>query len=135
MPTIELQAFTNSDFATLIGWIDSPELLLQFAPRFTYPLDEGQLAQHLQRAAESLGTNREMMVFKAVDVESGQTAGHIELAAVDRENRSARVVHVLVGHREMRGRGIGTQMMRAMLRLGFEQLGLHRIDLFVFDFN
>lgn len=34
-----------------------------------------------------------------------------------------------------RGRGTGHAMVRALLELGFGELCLHRIDLFVFDFN
>lgn len=135
MLPIELQPFTRSDFRTLINWVDSPALLLQCAPRFSYPLDEEQLERHLAQASETLGTNSELRIFKAVDVESNTSVGHIELAGIDRENGSARVVRVLVGPKEIRGRGIGTQMMQAVLRIGFGQLGLHRIDLFVFDFN
>ena len=61
--------------------------------------------------------------------------GHIELNNIDLRNKSARVCRVLVGEPSLRGRGIGTQMMRRLLKIGFDQLGLHRIDLFVFDFN
>ena len=40
-----------------------------------------------------------------------------------------------IGEPSLRGQGIGTQMVIKLLTLGFEQLGLHRIDLVVFDFN
>jgi RimJ/RimL family protein N-acetyltransferase len=135
MIKIELEPFTKSDIRTLINWVDSPELLLQCASGFSYPLDGEQVERHLAHASETLGTTRELRIFKAVDVESHKSVGHIELARINRENGSARVVRVLVGPRELRGRGTGTQMMREILRIGFLELGLHRIDLFVFDFN
>jgi RimJ/RimL family protein N-acetyltransferase len=36
---------------------------------------------------------------------------------------------------ERRGRGIGQAMLRQVLALAFGELGLHRVDLGVFDFN
>jgi RimJ/RimL family protein N-acetyltransferase len=61
--------------------------------------------------------------------------GHIELNEIDRANGSARVCRVLVGEAEQRGRGVGQAMLRQILALAFGDLGLHRVDLGVFDFN
>ena len=41
---------------------------------------------------------------KVVDSENGTPIGHIELAAIDRRNGSARVCQVLVGDPAYRGR-------------------------------
>ncbi|WP_255513758.1 hypothetical protein [Microcoleus sp. FACHB-672] len=41
MIKIELQPFERDDFARLIGWITSADLIQQWAPStFTYPLDD-----------------------------------------------------------------------------------------------
>ncbi|MGA8943289.1 MAG: hypothetical protein WB502_11350 [Thermoactinomyces sp.] len=38
---VKLLPFTEQDIERLINWIDSPDLLLQWAgPAFTYPLDK-----------------------------------------------------------------------------------------------
>jgi RimJ/RimL family protein N-acetyltransferase len=130
---IELQPFTRSDFATLMGWIGSPEFLMQWAgPTFSYPLDEAQLENHLQ---QTLGPEPRLMAFKVVDVATRETVGHIELSNIDREKQRAHLSRVLVGPERLRGRGIGSEMLQAILAFGFGQLGLHRIDLVVFDFN
>ena len=42
---------------------------------------------------------------------------------------------MLVGPSARRGQGIGTEIMRQVLALAFEQVSLHRVDLRVFDFN
>ena len=40
---ITLRPFARSDFDRLIGWVTSPQFLLQWAgPLFTYPLDAAQ---------------------------------------------------------------------------------------------
>lgn len=48
---------------------------------------------------------------------------------------SARVSRVLVGPPELRGKGAGTSIMHAVLAVAFEELGLHRVELGVYDFN
>ncbi len=127
---IELQPFTRADIPSLVGWNSTPEFLRQWAgDTFTHPLDAAQVEEHLKQTAAAGD-----LVFKAVERESGQAVGHIELRSIEREHRKARIARVLVGA-ENRGRGIGTQMMEAVLRIGFEQLGLHRMELGVYDFN
>lgn len=36
---------------------------------------------------------------------------------------------------KMRGRGIGQALVRRLVELGFDELGLHRLELVVFSFN
>jgi RimJ/RimL family protein N-acetyltransferase len=130
---IVLRPFDRSDFARLIGWVASPAFLLQWAgPRFTYPLDAAQLEGYL---AESRGEPPTRMVFTAVEAETGAAVGHIELSKIDPRNRSASLSRVLIGDASRRGKGSGVEMVLCALEIGFDRLGLHRIDLVVFDFN
>ena len=130
---LELKPFARDDFERLINWIPSPELLLQWGgPSFTYPLDKTQLEMYIR---ESEGHRSKRKIFKSVDTASDSVIGHIELSGIDLQNKSARVCRVLVGDPSYRGKGIGTQMMKQILALGFNQYGLHRVDLVVFDFN
>ena len=127
---IELQAFGREDFQRLLSWISSPKFLLQWAgPIFQFPLDTPQLERYLAAAAETPPVRR---IFKAVA--GGEVVGHIELDAIDSRNRSARMSRVLIAD-VWRGRGAGSSMVQALLEFGFGELGLHRIDLVVFDFN
>lgn len=130
---VELRPFERNDFARLIGWIKSPDFLLQWAGvNFNYPLDEAQLERYIQGSEGEQPIRR---IFKAVDINTKAVVGHIELNNIDLRNKSAKVCRVLVGEPSLRGRGIGTQMTRKLLDIGFNQLRLHRIDLVVFDFN
>jgi RimJ/RimL family protein N-acetyltransferase len=133
MIEIELKPFEWIDVTRLISWIKSPEFLLQWAgPIFQYPLDEAQLEKYFQG---SEGTQPVRKIFKGVNTHDKGVVGHIELNDIDMRNNSATVCRVLVGEPSLRGRGIGIQMLRRVLQIGFDGLGLHRIDLVVFDFN
>ncbi len=61
--------------------------------------------------------------------------GHISLGRVDRVNKSARIGKVLVGSSQYRGKGIGAEMVKAVLAIAFEEMQLHKVTLGVFDFN
>ena len=130
---IALRPFARADFSRLIGWIPSPEFLLQWAgPAFTFPLDTSQLERYL---LEAEGDAPSRMIFTAVEADTATAVGHIELARIDRRNRSATLSRVLIGEAGRRGQGAGLEMVRRVVQVGFEQLRLHRIDLVVFDFN
>ncbi|MCZ6535875.1 MAG: GNAT family protein [Dehalococcoidia bacterium] len=130
---IELQPFGTEDFDRLIGWIESPEDLLQWAgPAYIHPLDREQLEANFQR---SLGENPSRLIFRAVDSSNSSVVGHVELGNIDRRNRSVRISRVLVGDTSYRGKGIGTEIVEKALKVVFEDLGMHRVELVVFDFN
>lgn len=129
---IRLRPFAVSDFARLIGWIGSVEMLVQWAgpKQFSFPLTEDQLRDYL---AGSEGLNPSRRVWAVTD-DSDQVVGHIELGAIDYGNRTASLCRVLVAP-ALHGKGLCVPMVREALRIGFEQLGFRRIDLRVFAFN
>jgi RimJ/RimL family protein N-acetyltransferase len=132
MPSsLQLRQFGRADFDTLIAEGGSPEFLYQWAgPIFTAPLDRGQLERYLLTGR---GSPPSTLLYTAIDA-ADQPVGHIELTRIDRRNRCATVARVLV-YAGQRGRGIGREMLTQTLRVGFEELGLHRVELLVFDFN
>jgi RimJ/RimL family protein N-acetyltransferase len=133
MIEIELQPFERSDFARLISWVTSEDLIQMWAPLvFRYPLDESQLEKYMQPAETDQPARK---IFKAVETRTNEAVGHIELDRIDRQNRSATVSRVLVGEASLRGKGIGAQMVRKALQIGFDELGSHRISIGVFEFN
>lgn len=130
---ITLRPFDRPDFSRLIGWVPSPAFLLQWAgPLFTDPLDTAQLERYLVESQQEQPTR---MIFTAVETETGAAIGHIELAKIDSRNRSASLSRVLIGDPARRGKGSGEAMVLCALEIGFDRLGLHRVDLVVFDFN
>lgn len=130
---VDLRPFTAGDIDQLIAWVPSAEFLLQFAgPRFQYPLTRAQLETFIERSA---GEEPLHLPFTAVDGADGQAIGHIQMVSIDRQNRSLTIGRVLIGPAELRGRGLGRQMLAAALRIAFEELAMHRVDLSVFDFN
>ncbi len=130
---IEFHRFTREDFPSMLSWARSPEFLLQWAGRtFQWPLDKAQLETYL---ADSESEPPRRVLFTAVDSEDGRVLGHIGLRDIDFTDSTAMISCVLVGEEQARGKGVGTAMMRRICDFGFGDLDLHRLELYVFDFN
>ena len=131
---IRLDYFTPSDFQQLIDWLDNEQLLKEWSGSlFSFPLTEQSLNWYLEGANDP--SHPDVFIYKAIDTETGEAVGHISLGSFSETNKAARITRVLVGNTAMRGRGYCQGMIKAILRIGFEELGLHRISLGVYDFN
>jgi RimJ/RimL family protein N-acetyltransferase len=132
-PNVRLEPFSEADFERLIAWSPTSEFLLQWAgPLFMFPLNYGQLAAHLATTRQKPPT---ILAYRGIDSVTGEAIGHIEISSIDQQNRSARLSRVLVGPAKSRGRGLGRQLVSSALSIAFDDLHLHRVELFVFDFN
>ena len=130
---IKLEYFGIEDFKKLIEWVNSEHLLTNWAGSlFRYPLNEDSLEWYIQDT-NNLETS-DALVYKAVETVTNKTVGHISLGGISRKNKAARISRVLISD-EARGKGYCDKMTNAILKIGFEDLQLHRISLGVYDFN
>jgi RimJ/RimL family protein N-acetyltransferase len=65
---------------------------------------------------------------------TGRLIGTCAFSQLDGENGSA-LYHITIGEKDAWGHGYGTEATQLMLDHAFGSLGLHRIALFVFEFN
>ncbi len=131
---IRLEHFEQKDFQQLIDWVKDEELLIKWSGSlFSFPLTMESMEWYLKNTNEPQVSDA--FVFKAVDTETGNVVGHISLGGLSWKNRSARISRVLVGNTNEQLKGICQQMTRAVLKIGFEELGLHRISLGVYENN
>lgn len=122
---IELKPFTENDFETFKGWIQSEEELFQFAgPIFTYPLTDEQLTKYIKMT--------DKRPLKVVLKSTNETIGHCEL---NFENGNNRLSRILVGNKELRGQKIGEQIVSKMVALLFQNPKIYEVDLNTFDWN
>lgn len=122
---IHLEPFGPADYDRLIGWVDSPELLMQFAgPLFAFPLTRAQLAGN---AADPARTS-----FNVVNDTSGAVVGHCELYY---KAASVLIGRILIGDPAARGRGMGGAIIRALVEIAQQDRQGRFIELNVFDWN
>lgn len=131
---IRLEYFEPKDFDQLINWINSEELLINWAGSlFSFPLTQSSMEWYLGNTNNP--EKSDALVYRVVEAESGETVGHISLGGISRKNRSARISRVLIGEERSKGKGYCKQMIKAVLKIGFEDLQLHKVSLGVYDFN
>jgi RimJ/RimL family protein N-acetyltransferase len=125
---IRLEKFTEGDFERLINWIDNEYFMHQFAgPAFGFPLTHHQLNNYI--------TESNRNIYRVVESSSNRIIGHAEINRIDSKNKSARLCRILIADESDRNKGYGRLIIKELLKIGFDKLKLHRIDLGVFDFN
>ena len=117
-----LREFRADDFEVVHAYGSDPAVV-RFMP--WGPNSPEQTRDFLRRKLDEQ-TAEPRMVFDLAVVEraSGQVVGSVGLR-LDAEGTQAELGYCYARHAW--GRGIATEAARAMLRLGFEELGLHRI--------
>ena len=128
---LTLAPFTEDDIDRLLGWITSKEEHFRWtASALSFP----PVREDFQKQMRESAARGDRLFFKAADRDSGNVIGHLELGAIDRQNRSTRIGRVLLAP-EARGRGLGAELMRAGLAKAFDEMQMHRVDLWVFESN
>lgn len=82
-----------------------------------------KVAQRMGQA--TIGPEIGGLVLAAVETATGRTVGEFMLRLTNAESRQGEIGWSL--HPDAQGRGLATEAAREMLRMGFEELGLHRI--------
>lgn len=126
---VYLNAITRDDITQFAQWFADLELLqyLWLHPLFpqTY---EGEVEWY-ERMRKSDGYN-----FAIRTLDHLILIGSASLKAPDWKNRSAEL-GIAIGDADFWGKGFGTDAVRVLLRYGFLELNLNRIELVVYGYN
>jgi RimJ/RimL family protein N-acetyltransferase len=89
--------------------------------------DRAQVRDALEQQCREVALDREgdWLTYAVVWREPGRVIGEVGLKWLSREHRQGEVGFVF--HPRYHGRGLATEAAEVMLRLGFDDLGLHRI--------
>ncbi|WP_327403959.1 GNAT family N-acetyltransferase [Streptomyces sp. NBC_01288] len=123
-----LRPFTASDADPMWQLIQDPEVV-----RFTFEPSTELTLERLRSVYGARATQSDRLDLAVTDPATGELLGEVVLFEWDPAARSC-AFRTLIGPRG-RGRGIGTEAIRLILGYGFEQLGLHRVQLEVYGNN
>lgn len=130
---LELERFEKPDIEQLIGWLPDEAFMLQTCgPIFKWPPTTEQMEKHLEDAQ---GDTPTVYAYRAVDSQSRQVVGHVEIIWIDYEKSNGMLGPVLIGEPDARGKGYGQRMVKLALEVGFTMIGLDEIYLYVFEYN
>ncbi|MEV6181545.1 GNAT family protein [Streptomyces sp. NPDC052015] len=123
-----LRPFTEADAETMGEIIGDPEVI-----RFTFPANGDLTLPRLRSWYGTRSTRPDRLDLAVTDRATGELVGEVVLHEWDPHARSC-TFRTLIGPRG-RGRGLGTEATRLIVGHGFEQLGLHRIQLELYGDN
>jgi ribosomal-protein-alanine N-acetyltransferase len=127
-PRVTLRAARESDKADRLACPRNAEAVRMYGGdyRNLQPVTPEEVERWYQRHSSSTRC-------WVVEVD-GRCVGNARLDQLDEANRSARYAAGLFDP-TLWGRGHGTELTRLILRHAFEDMGLHRVDLVVLEYN
>jgi len=124
---MKAELFTDQDYERLLPWIESRQVLLQWAsPVYDYPVTKAQLIEKNQERGDK------RLIYKGIV--DDEAVAHGEIGLIDETNQSARLCKILINPAQ-RGKGLGTRWIKTLVDIGFVELKLNRIELNVYDYN
>jgi len=119
---VRLRAVEDSDLPLLVGWMNDPHVRY-----WLHHSDRPDATVESVRARFGLTVERFPNLNWMIETE-GRPVGHVGLLHVDPHHKRAELA-ISIGEKECWSRGYGTDAIRTVLRHGFEDLGLRRVDL------
>jgi RimJ/RimL family protein N-acetyltransferase len=126
--TVELAPLRDDDSPLLFDWINDRNLVVRSAPYQPVSREKHNAWFNAVRVCA------DVRIFGIRLLDGDRLVGSCQLHSIHPVHRSAEL-QIRLGAADARGLGIGTEATRLLLRLGFEELGLHRIYLQVFERN
>ena len=125
-PRIRLLSLTAEDIDLLLEWVRGPKLLQRWsAGQLTFPLDRRQLLQRLDTMS---GESPARLMFKAVEIGTGNPVGYIELGRIDHRLRVAFVELPLVAPAAADRDLLAIVMLKNVAEKAFRELGFLQLN-------
>ena len=126
---VTLRRHVPDNLAAFRRWYADPEIA-RLARYQQTPMRPEEIERFF--TARAVGTDALAMAVH--ETSTGRLIGTCAFSQLDGDNGSA-LYHITIGERDAWGRGYGTEATQLMIDHAFGTLGLHRIALFVFEFN
>ena len=123
-PRLILRPYTFDDFEALHDLQSRPEVT-RYLLFDTRDRDQVRMSLEQKVAASELDDEGGNLSLAVVLPETGALIGDVTLFWLSRANRQGEIGYVF--HPDHGGRGYATEAAAVLLRLGFSELGLHRI--------
>ncbi|HEX4814064.1 MAG TPA: GNAT family protein [Nonomuraea sp.] len=123
---VRLRALEPADSEDMWRWYHDDEVgrWMDDAPPIS-------LAQNIQKGQNRPLNTFEQMALGIEALDDGKLIGYVALGDTDFRHGEAIVQSIAIGDADRRGGGYGTDALRVICRYAFEEMGLHRLMLWV----
>lgn len=126
---VDLVALSMEYLPFYMRWFNDPEVTDMLGdPKF--PLSEGKEREWVEQQVASKGDSRVFTVL----TKKGRPIGNTGFNQIDYQNKYA-VLGIVIGEKDLWDKGYGEDAITTLMRFGFEELGLHKIELGVHSTN
>ena len=126
-----LRAFDNSDLMRCLQWSNDYGIMRGASGAILYPSTVDDEARAMgQNTSYTAGEYQ----FAVETLDGGRLIGKCGFTKVNWKNRLGEMA-ILIGEKEMQGKGYGADAVETLCRFGFREMNLHKIKAVVFDFN
>jgi len=126
---VVLRRHTPGNLAAFLRWYSDAEVA-----RLTRYQDGPMRPEEIERFFAARVVGPETLAMAVHEKATDRLVGTCAFSQLDGENGSA-LYHITIGESDAWGHGYGTEATQLMLDHAFGTLGLHRIALYVFEFN
>src|SRR5262249_19684023 len=112
-----------------VGWLNDPEVARYLETRWV-PQTKASIEAFVSQMAES----PDSYLFAIVEKARGRHVGNIKVGPLQARHAYADVSY-FIGDRPSWGKGLASDAIRVSARIGFERLGLHRVQAGLYEGN
>jgi len=128
---VRLRAVERTDLPRFVGWMNDPDIrdgLLLYLP-LSLAQEENWFVGMLKRPEEE-----QPLVIEIRSEDEWEMVGNCGVHSIDWRCRMA-TLGIFIGEKENWNQGYGTEVMRLLIKHGFDTLNLNRLSLEVFENN
>lgn len=126
-----LRKFDFTDASDMLDlWVSKPEIQHMYSEPTYNTIDE--VNELLKKYIQNYGNN-DYYRWAIVDDESNRCIGQIAFYLVDAKNHFAEIEYCIAS--DYQNKGLMTEAVRAIIGFGFEQIGLHKIQISTKEIN
>ncbi len=124
-----LRRHVPENLAAFRRWYADPEIA-----RLARYQEAPMRPEEIDRFFEARVVGTEALAMAIHEAATDRLVGTCAFSQLDADNGSA-LYHITIGEKDVWGRGYGTEATQLMVDHAFGTLGLHRVALYVFEFN
>ena len=127
---VRLRAMEPEDIEDALKWVNDREVTL-WLTSLRYPVSRKDEQQWIDDTPANSFVNGVRLAIKTKD---GKHLGSVNLHRTNPEDRKAGL-GIMIGEKDYWSNGYGTDAVRTLLKLAFDEMNLHRVWLHVFPDN
>ena len=127
-----LRPVRRTDIEHFLKWFNDPEVT-QYLSMYL-PMTEMAEEKFIESLGSTGAGKDAMFIIEAVEEGGNKPIGCVSLDKIHPKDHNA-VFGIAIGEKDYWSNGYGTESAQLIIRYGFEQLNLHRINSFAISFN